>query len=234
MSDRSVWAVVPVKPFAAAKQRLSPVLSHAERAELARLMLWDVLDVLAACTTLCGILVVTLDDAAKHIAAGGGAMVLDDPVHDLNGAVRTAIDVLSTRPHAGMIVVPTDVPLLSPSVLDDLIDRISRPPAVALVPASRDGGTNLLACSPAGAIDPRFGPDSSRRHCQLAHSAGIVPSVLASQEAGLDIDRPEDLAALLSRRPETRSLAFLATLDIGTRLQRNPAPDDAARQFLQA
>ena len=234
MSQPSLWAVVPVKPFAAAKQRLSPVLSRAERAELARLMLWDVLDVLAACTALCGTLVVTADDAAKNIAVAGGAMVLDDPAHDLNGAVRTAIDVLSAHPHTGMIVVPTDVPLLSSSVLDDLIDRISRPPAVALVPASRDGGTNLLACSPAGAIDPSFGLDSSRRHCRLARDAGIVASVLASDEAGLDIDRPEDLTALLSRRPATRSLAFLATLDIGTRMQRNPVPDDAARQFLQA
>ena len=61
-----------------------------------------------------------------------------------------------------------------------------------------------------------------------------MASVLASDEAGLDIDRPEDLTALLSRRPATRSLAFLATLDIGTRMQRNPVPDDAARQFLQA
>ena len=36
MSDRSLWAVVPVKPFVAAKQRLSGILSRAERAELAR------------------------------------------------------------------------------------------------------------------------------------------------------------------------------------------------------
>jgi 2-phospho-L-lactate/phosphoenolpyruvate guanylyltransferase len=234
MSDRSVWAVVPVKPFAAAKQRLSGVLSPAERAELARLMLWDVLDVVAACTRLSGTLVITADDAAKRIAASHSAMVLDDPARDLNGALRTAIDVLSARPRAGMIVVPTDVPLLSPSVLDDLIDRIACPPAVALVPASRDGGTNLLACSPAGGIGPRFGPDSSRRHCRLARNAGIVPSVLASDEAGLDIDRPEDLAALLSRRPATRSLAFLATLDIGMRLQRQPATDAATPQLLQA
>ncbi|MBL8307282.1 MAG: hypothetical protein JNM33_11340, partial [Rubrivivax sp.] len=44
----SLWAVVPVKPFARAKQRLAGELSGAQRAALAACMLRDVLTALAA------------------------------------------------------------------------------------------------------------------------------------------------------------------------------------------
>jgi 2-phospho-L-lactate/phosphoenolpyruvate guanylyltransferase len=234
MSEQSVWAVVPVKPFTAAKQRLAPMLSRAERAELARLMLEDVLEVLAACRTLAEILVVTADDMARQIASGGGATVLGDPTGDLNGSLRTAIELLCTRRHTGMIVVPSDIPLLPASLLAEMVERISRPPAIVLVPASRDGGTNLLACSPAQAINPRFGPDSFRRHCRDVRSSGLVPTVIMSDDAGLDIDRPDDLAALLARPPATRSQAFLATLDVRARLRRDAAGDDAPHQLVKA
>jgi 2-phospho-L-lactate guanylyltransferase len=228
----NICAVVPVKPFAAAKQRLSPVLSRPERAELARLMLEDVLDVLATCMTLSGTLVVTADDAACQIAHAGGAMVLGDPMCDLNASLREAIEYLSARCHTGMIVVPSDIPLLGSSLLEIMIEQITSTPAIALVPASHDGGTNLLACSPAGAIRPSFGPDSFRRHCRAARGAGIEPAVITSDDAGLDIDRPDDLAGFLSRRSATRSQAFLAALGVGTRLR--DAGHDARLQFLKA
>jgi len=234
MSARSIWAVVPVKPFDIAKQRLMPVLSSDERAQLARLMLEDVLGVLAACTVLSGVIVMTRDDSAGRIARVSGARVLGDSVFDINAAVRVAIDCLSEHRNAGMIVVPSDIPLLPTRLIEEVVDRLSAPRAVALVPATRDGGTNLLACRPADAISPSFGANSFQRHCAAARGAGIVPSVLASEDAGLDIDRSEDLAAFLSIPSATRSRAFLDTLDIGARLQRHNASRDAARQFLKA
>lgn len=225
MNAPSIWAVVPVKSFALAKRRLVPVLRADERAEFARLMLEDVLKVLTACTVLSGIIVVTRDDTARAIARSKRAVVLGEEVFGVNAAVAKAIEFLSRRGNAAMIVVPSDIPLLPMSVIEQLAGRLSQPRAVALVPATRDGGTNLLACSPADAIGPNFGPDSFRRHCGTARSAGIMPTVLASEQAGLDIDRPEDLAAFLAVESATRSHAFLARLDIKARLQ-----SDAGRQ----
>jgi len=224
MTSRSVWAVVPVKPFDLAKRRLMPVLSSDERALLARLMLEDVLDVLVACTGLSGIIVITRDEAAGRIARVNGARVLDDPDCDLNAAVRTAIEFLSAHRDAGMLVVPSDIPLLPSRLVQEMANRISRPGTVALVPATRDGGTNLLACNPVDTIGPSFGPDSFQRHLRAARDAGITPDVIRSAEAGLDIDRSEDLLALLSRQSPTRSQASLATLDIEARLQPIPQP----------
>jgi len=232
MNARSVWAAMPVKPFDVAKRRLMPVLSRAERAELARLMLEDVLGVLAASPVLRGVIVITRDVAAGRIARASGARVLDDPACDLNAAVRAAGDFISRHGGSGMIVVPSDIPLLPSRLIGKLVDRISPPRAVALVPATHDGGTNLLACSPVDAIGPSFGPNSFRRHCGAARDAGILPAVLTSEKGGLDIDRAQDLAALLAIRSAARSRAFLATLEIGARLQRVSAGRDGPRQSL--
>ena len=49
MTGPDVWAVVLVKPFRLAKQRLAGVLDAGERSELARVMLEDVLTAVDAC-----------------------------------------------------------------------------------------------------------------------------------------------------------------------------------------
>ena len=64
-----IWAIVPVKEFEGAKQRLSPALSADERRVLAAIMLEDVLDALSAVRELAGLLVVTIDPAATALAA---------------------------------------------------------------------------------------------------------------------------------------------------------------------
>jgi 2-phospho-L-lactate/phosphoenolpyruvate guanylyltransferase len=233
MSRQTVWAVVPVKPFAVAKRRLAPVLDRAERATLARLMLEDVVDVLRLCRPLAGIVIASADEAAWQSVPVRGVLDLRDSTHDLNDAVRTAGEFLGTQRGVGMLVVPSDIPLLPAALVDEMIDHIARPPAVALVPASRDGGTNLLACRPADAIIPQFGRGSFRRHCRLARSAGIAPTVVASAEAGLDIDRPDDLFALLAREETTRSQAFLAGLDLESRLHSDRAGGKVGHKVFQ-
>ena len=63
-----VWAVVPVKELAGAKQRLSSCLSAEERRTLATTMLEDVLEAVSAVRELAGVLVVTVDPAATSLA----------------------------------------------------------------------------------------------------------------------------------------------------------------------
>jgi len=227
MNAASVWAVVPVKRFAVAKRRLAPLLGGAERAELARLMLEDVLEALAAARMLSGTIVVTDDDTARRAARSRGAVGLADPGPDLNAAVAAGREFLARQHHGGMIVVLGDIPLLDPALVNELAGYVRHPAAVALVPASRDRGTNLLACSPVDAIEPCFGPDSFRRHCAAARRAGIVPTVRASPEAGLDIDRPEDVAAFLAVPSTARSRAFLAALGGAARFRRGTARHDS-------
>jgi 2-phospho-L-lactate guanylyltransferase (CobY/MobA/RfbA family) len=56
-----------------------------------------------------------------------------------------------------MLVVPADLPQVSPTDIEDVIDLIDGSRAVALVRAS-DGGTNLLACRPADEDGPAVSP----------------------------------------------------------------------------
>lgn len=207
---RPVWAVVPVKPFTTAKRRLEALLDARDRAWLARVMLEDVLAVLMMSRMLDGVLVLTGDIEAAHRARNAGALVLDEPVPaGLNAAVATAIDYLAGATDTGMLVVPADLPHLSVEAVEFVVRQIDAPSAVALLPAARDGGTNLLACRPADIIEPRFGAASFELHCEAARRAGLAPRVLDWPGLEHDIDRPDDVAAFLAIETATRSDAFL-------------------------
>ena len=67
LSGPAIWAVLPVKDLAGAKQRLAGVLSATERRELFAAMLEDVLSALAASAGLAGILMVTRDPLAVAV-----------------------------------------------------------------------------------------------------------------------------------------------------------------------
>ena len=70
-----MWAVVPIKGFDAPKQRLADVLSQEERGNLAEHMLRDVL---GALVNLEGVVVISGDVQALHLARWQGARVMHE------------------------------------------------------------------------------------------------------------------------------------------------------------
>jgi 2-phospho-L-lactate guanylyltransferase len=132
-----------------------------------------------------------------------------------------AADYLTGDPNTSMLVIPGDLPHLSADAILQMIDLLDAPRSVALLPASGDGGTNLLACRPVDVIPPSFGPSSFERHSRAAHRAGITPRVLTDRRLGRDIDRADDLAAFLSLGTATRTHRFLSRLEIAERLVRH-------------
>jgi 2-phospho-L-lactate guanylyltransferase len=217
MRRTGIHAVIPVKSFACAKQRLSPFLSRTERAHLARLMFEDVLDAVRLSCGLHGVLVVTHNAQAALIAHGAGVQVVD-PYGDFGFSAAVSYAASMLAPDAGMMVVPTDIPHISGAVIDR-IAGLTRSPGVTLVPATSDGGTNILAMRPCTLLPPLFGADSFARHRSAALAAGIMPVIWPSAEAGRDLDRPADLAAFLALNSATRAHRFLARLDVPKRLE---------------
>jgi 2-phospho-L-lactate guanylyltransferase len=210
-AQRRIWAIVPVKSFARAKARLSPVLDATQRVELVRAMLCDVLAGLRQVDGLAGIVVVSGDPAAREVARAHGVASIDDPLEEgPNEAVLLALPVLRRWGADAMVVIPSDVPQLEASELRSILETLSGP-LVALVPAARDGGTNLLGCAPLDAIAPCFGPGSFMRHMAAARSAGLDPRVFQTQSLLYDIDRPEDLREFCAPHP-TRTGAYLREL----------------------
>ncbi len=190
-------AVLPIKRFERAKQRLDAV---PERPALAAEMARRVLAALSAARGLAGVLVVTGDAAARALAAEHGAQVVEEPeLLGHSAAARLGVARASDQGARRVLLVPGDCPLLEPHDVDGLLERHPRP-GVVVVPDHHGTGTNALLLQPPGAIAPAFGPGSCERHVALARAAGC-DVVVDAAPAGLvqDVDTPDDLAAVRAR-----------------------------------
>jgi 2-phospho-L-lactate guanylyltransferase len=238
MSGRhGLCAVVPVKLFSRTKRRLISLLSCHEREALARAMLEDVLFALTHAPSLTGVVVITGDAAAAAIAHAAGALVIADTENaGTTAAVMAAAQHLDKAGREGMLVIPADVPLITPVDVEVILAAHRISPSVTLVPASNDGGTNALACSPLRAIPFSFGEDSLRRHREAAWARGIEPKVLRRERVGHDIDRPSDLASFLRRPSLTHTHAYLTRIKVSERLghvHHNLCGEPRAEQLLR-
>jgi 2-phospho-L-lactate/phosphoenolpyruvate guanylyltransferase len=194
----STLAVLPMKGFARAKQRLAGEVSSAPRRALAEAMFADVLIALRRCPGVDRVLVVSGDLTAQALAGGHGAEVVDDRDEPGQSAaagrgVRAAID----RGFERALLVPGDVPLLDPAELDALLGRPrATVPDALIVPDRHRTGTNALLLSPPDAIAPSFGPGSRERHEDAAEATGARWRLAEPRSLVLDVDTAEDLAAL--------------------------------------
>jgi 2-phospho-L-lactate guanylyltransferase len=206
----AVTCIVPAKRLENAKRRLSGILTAAERAALVSAMLVDVLSAANAVPGL-SVEVVTADAALAGLAREHGAGVEHDAVEDgYNSVVSRTSMRLARRGVEAILVLPADVPLVTPGDIAALI--APRPsPWMRVVQASSDGGTNGLAMSPPDALPILFGPDSFRQHLRAARDLGIANEALTLPGLALDIDRPADLVALAASGQPTRAGRLVAS-----------------------
>ncbi len=210
---RDIWAVLPVKELAGAKQRLAPLLTPPQRVALMRVMLGEVMDALAATRGLAGILVVTLDCWAAAEARRIGARILEEGARDGHtGAVTAALRFLAREGHCGMMTVPGDIPAATAAEFAAVLAaHAPEGPGFTIAAAHDDKGSNAVVCTPPDAVPLRFGDDSFFPHLDAARRQGIAPQVLRLPGIGMDIDHPADVAAFL-RLPQsagTRTRAWL-------------------------
>lgn len=210
----STLAVLPVKSFGAAKQRLAPALGAGSRRALAEAMLSDVLSSLGRVAELDEVVVVTADPVAEAAALGSGARVLPDTEQaGQSPAARLGVGYALSRGVERVLLVPGDTPLLDPAEVAALLRRADRERlAVVVVPDRHGKGTNALLLRPPEAIAPSFGPGSLARHRGAAAAAGVAHVVAELPSLTLDIDTDDDLNALAAvlarggdRAPSTRT-----------------------------
>ena len=216
-----IWAIVPVKEFEGAKQRLSPALSPDERRVLAVTMLEDVLEAMSAVRELAGLIVVTVDPAATSLAARYGARIVTEGARDGHtGAVTAAARLLVRDGEGAMMTMPGDIPRATSAEIAATVAAHREPPAFTIVPAHDDLGSNTILMSPPDAVPLRFGEDSFIPHLAAARARGIEPLVVRHPGIGMDIDNPIDLVAFLKMSPPaaTRTFAFLEQSGVAGRL----------------
>jgi 2-phospho-L-lactate guanylyltransferase len=193
-------AVLPVKRFARAKQRLGEELSARARHELARAMVGDVLVALRDSSLLEGVVVVTAEPGVAAAASYQGALVVEDQ-HERGQSAAALLGVARALQEGfeRVLLVPGDCPALDPAELDELLRE---PRAVVIVPDRHGTGTNGLLLAPPDAIEPAFGPGSFARHSALARAAGLQYAVERPATLTLDVDTGDDLRALRDRLAE--------------------------------
>lgn len=220
-------ALIPVKTFARSKQRLAPLLSPDERTALAVAMFRDVLAAASAARGVDRVCVVTLDGEAQRLAAAAGATGLREGEQRSEsasvdwGAARCA--ALGAR---SILILPADLPLLTPADAEAVLAAAGDGPGVVLVPSADELGSNAILRTPPEAIPSRFGHGSFERHQREAAERGLPCRVLRLPRVALDVDEVEHLEALLAAeaapapaaKASTHTHALLRRLGVAERL----------------
>jgi 2-phospho-L-lactate guanylyltransferase len=197
-------AILPVKRFAEAKQRLGESVADPLRLELARAMVDDVLAALARTDALERTILISSEPTLSECAREHGALLLADTAErGQSAAVSLGIEYALGQGIERVLCVPGDCPALDPAELESLLapagEAADDDCGVVILPDRHGSGTNGLLLSPPGAIAPSFGPDSCERHRALALAAGVPHRIQRLPSLLLDIDTGADLEVLRER-----------------------------------
>lgn len=116
------------------------------------------------------------------------------PLHNedrLNRALAQAKKEVVARGADALLVLPTDLPLLTIHDVSQLYALGARQNGV-VISRSHDGGTNALLLRPPNAIDFAFGSNSFQQHYASTIAAGYPCQTLESPTLAFDLDGPED------------------------------------------
>lgn len=205
--------VIAVRGGRGAKTRCRALLTPAERAELIEAMLIDMLRAARAAPSVRRITVVTPTAALAPIARRWDADVLREPSPAGIGAAldRGRRCVAARSPDAVVALLPGDLPLLHPSELERAF-ALQGEDRIVIVPTERDGGTAAILFRASLNLPLAYGPNSFRRHIAATHAIGATPCVMIANGFGLDLDRPEDIPAVLAGSRDTCTAGVLTAM----------------------
>ncbi|HEY8869090.1 MAG TPA: 2-phospho-L-lactate guanylyltransferase [Candidatus Limnocylindrales bacterium] len=223
-----IWAIVPLRGLESAKSRLAELLDAEERRDLVEELLKRTLRATADTEAIERTLVVSPDPEVLSIALAFGAESIQQPSAGLNAGLRLAREVATARGATALLVVPADLPAVSPSSLGAFLGRAfdaARPdrgqPLVVLETDRHGSGTNVLLVSPPDAIEFAFGAGSRQAHRTMTSSAGGHYQEVTGP-LSLDLDTADDL--ILAELTDVAELTDAAESADGT----TPAPEDSA------
>ncbi len=232
MNERTrTCAILPLKPFGDAKERLATGLNPAQRREMARAMASDVLAELAECERVDEIVVISAEPSIAEIASHRISAILPDARTGHSDAALAGVEWARQNDCGAVLMVPGDCPLIDAPEIDRLIEDCELTGIeVAVIPDRMGTGTNALLLRPLDAIDPAFGPDSRERHLLLGHQAGRRTRAIEVGCLALDLDTAEDLLELAERLGDGRHRAFSTEQAVaGLLTDRHKLPGGYAR-----
>ncbi len=189
------FAIVPYRERPDLKSRLADQLGPAQRLQLARSMLGQVLDALLQARSVQAVLLAG-DAAPPPDFARRWAVEHLETSESLNDSVRRACHAAAARGATEVLIAHADLPTLTPQLIDQMIARGRALPGAAraaLASCQHNDGTNLLWLAPAAPIEFAYGTGSRARHLQILRGQGYAVVELPTIR---DVDSREDLAAL--------------------------------------
>jgi 2-phospho-L-lactate guanylyltransferase len=209
-----VTALIPVKGFRNAKQRLSPLLSATQREILAETMFRDVLAQVVAARGLAETFVVTGNDRVAEITLSLGAKVIREAAESgETDAVDFARVELRSAGCEAVLILPGDMPMVRSADIEQVLAQVpehATAPFALLVPSHDRLGTNALLLAPPDIIKLRFGYDSFTFHMSQLSAQGLPLRFFENDRIALDIDEPKDLHRFLSREDKNHPCASSA------------------------
>lgn len=187
-----------VVPFDAStpKTRLAPLFDAGERAELARVMLDDVLAHLEE----AGYQPTVLATAAVDCSA---------PVDVDERPLTPAVNAVFEGSDEAVAIVMADLPLADPASLD----RLFEPDADLVIAPGRGAGTNaFVSRHPDFRVD--YHGTSFTDHLGIAADIGAAVVVIDSHRLATDIDGRADLVEVLVHGDGTRTRTWLESVGI--------------------
>jgi 2-phospho-L-lactate guanylyltransferase len=145
-----------------------------------------------------------------ELAINAGAAYINEKERGLNPAIGISIKWCIKQGADSILVIPADIPLLSPSDIDRIIELAGYTESVAVLSPSENGGTNALYLRPPNLFPVSYGSNSFKRHIGLALGKGIPVKVYHSSSVAFDIDCQSDLQRLLTTLNPTLSKKFVA------------------------
>jgi 2-phospho-L-lactate guanylyltransferase len=194
--------VIAVRGGPEAKSRLAPALTPARRQALVAAMLEDMIAATRDADRRARLWLATPSDELSVLGARLGALTIPPPPRPgLNAAFAGALGYFTNLGRlAPILLLPGDLPLLRSADVEALA-ALAEAHDLVLAPAGEDGGTNAVGLAAATRFRPRFGRDSFARHRAQAERQAESCAILHTPTLALDLDRPDDLAAVLAGGP---------------------------------
>ena len=185
------WAIIPAKPFHAAKSRLAALLGVDERAALNRRLFGRVLDAALSGFPADRILVVTQDTLLLALMRGQGLHVLEDTGDGLNPALALGCRHAVEHGARSVVVLSSDLPHITASDVAALRSAAGDAPACVIAPDEQEQSTNALALTPPEPDFFQFGPESFQAHIAAAKARRLPVRILRRPGLAIDLDTPE-------------------------------------------
>ena len=199
LDESSIIPIIPMKPLADCKTRLSRQLTAEERGDLVIGMLRRVIMAIKG-ASIDVFWVVGGDWRIRNLTRNFDGLWMEDFGRNLNDTVDKSFDRASQR-GLGALYLPGDLPFLKASDLTSMLRSTGNGRNIVLAPARRDSGTNGILIPPKLAFKAELGNRSFTKHLSQAGKLGISVAICYSEGLGYDLDIWEDLEFFQQKEP---------------------------------